>query len=234
MSRPYLTPLIAGLTTFLLLGPAQAETRAADVEAAAARYLEQHYRQQFPNAEIRLHLNPVSTALQLPDCSSPLSVEPPRGSGSRLTTRVSCAGPRNWGLFVTARVEVLRDVVVSRRPLGRGEIIDNRDISIRQQDISDNSRGYYTRPEDVIGRSASRNIANGSLLNAGMLTEPVLIHRGDSLIIEVKTGSLRIRAQGTALEDGEKGEQIRVRNDRSGEEIRARIVARGLVHPAGR
>ncbi len=234
MSRPYLTPLIAGLTTFSLLGPAQAETRASDVEAAAARYLEHHYRQQFPNAEIRLHLNPVSTALQLPDCNSPLNVEPPRGSGSRLTTRVSCAGPRNWGLFVTARVEVLRDVVVSRRPLGRGEIIDNRDISIRQQDISDNSRGFYTRPEDVIGRSASRNIANGSLLNAGMLTEPVLIHRGDSLIIEVKTGSLRIRAQGTALEDGEKGEQIRVRNDRSGEEIRARIVARGLVHPAGR
>ncbi|NVK43080.1 MAG: flagellar basal body P-ring formation protein FlgA [Oceanospirillaceae bacterium] len=234
MSRPYLTPLVACLTTFLLSAPAQAETSAADVETAATRFLEQHYRQQFPKAEIRLHLNPVSTALQLPDCDSPLSVEPPRGTGSRLTTRVACASPRNWGLFVTARVEVLRDVIVSRRPLGRGEILGNRDIVVRQVDISDNSRGYYTRPEDVIGRSASRNIANGSLLNAGMLTEPTLIHRGDSLIIEVRRGTLRIRAQGTALEDGEKGEQIRVRNDSSGEEIRARVVARGLVNPAGR
>jgi flagella basal body P-ring formation protein FlgA len=45
---------------------------------------------------------------------------------------------------------------------------------------------------------------------------------------------LHLRAQGTALEDGQEGEQIRVRNDRSGQEIKAIVVARGLVHPLGR
>jgi len=234
VKRSYLTPVIACLTIVLLSPPLWAETTAATVEAAATRVLDEHYRKAYPGAEIRLQLNPVSTALQLPDCNEPLSVEPPRGSGSRLTTRVSCADPRTWGIFVTARVEVLRDVVLTRRPLGRGEVLGDRDILMRQLDISDETRGYFTRPEDVIGRSARRNLANGSLLNAGMLTEPTLIRRGDSLIIEVSRGSLQIRAQGTALEDGEEGAQIRVRNDRSGQEIRARVVARGLVRPAGR
>ncbi|MFC6669808.1 flagellar basal body P-ring formation chaperone FlgA [Marinobacterium aestuariivivens] len=137
-------------------------------------------------------------------------------------------------MFVTARVEILRNVIITRRPLGRGESLGNRDIEIRQLDISDETRGYFTRPEDVIGRSTSRHLPNGSILNAGMLTEPTLIHRGDSLIIEVRKGALQLRAQGTALEDGEKGEQIRVRNDSSGQEVRARVIARGLVRPVSR
>ncbi|MFC6669807.1 hypothetical protein [Marinobacterium aestuariivivens] len=71
MSSLYLTPVIACLTTFLLITTARAETTAAQVEAAANRFLDQHYQRAFPDANIRLHLNPVSTALSLPDCESP-------------------------------------------------------------------------------------------------------------------------------------------------------------------
>jgi flagella basal body P-ring formation protein FlgA len=211
-----------------------AETSAANVEATASRYLSQFYEQQNPAATIRLHLNPVSTSLSLPDCAAPLSVEAPRGSGSRLTTRVVCSGPRHWALFVTAQVEILRSVIVTRRPVSRGQQLDNEDIESRLLDISNETRGYFTAPEDVIGRSASRHLPNASILNAGMLTNATLIERGDSLIIEVRSGALHLRAQGTALEDGQEGEQIRVRNDRSGQEIKAIVVARGLVRPLGR
>jgi flagella basal body P-ring formation protein FlgA len=124
--------------------------------------------------------------------------------------------------------------MITRRPVGRGEVLGNDDIESRLLDISDETRGYYLAPEDVIGRSASRHLPNASILNAGMLTNSTLIERGDSVIIEVRTGAMLLRAQGTALEDGEDGAQIRVRNDRSGQEIKALVVARGLVRPLTR
>jgi flagella basal body P-ring formation protein FlgA len=201
---------------------------------SARDYLTQLYRQQNPAAQIDVRINPVSTRLRLPDCAAPLTVEAPRGSGSRITTRVACDGPQHWALFVTAKVGILHQVMITRRPVGRGEVLGNDDIESRLLDISDETRGYYLAPEDVIGRSASRHLPNASILNAGMLTNSTLIERGDSVIIEVRTGAMLLRAQGTALEDGEDGAQIRVRNDRSGQEIKALVVARGLVRPLTR
>jgi flagella basal body P-ring formation protein FlgA len=225
---------LALCASLLLSAVTQADTSAAAVENSARDYLTQLYRQQNPAAQIDVHINPVSTRLRLPDCAAPLTVEAPRGSGSRITTRVACDGPQHWALFVTAKVGILHQVMITRRPVGRGEVLGNDDIESRLLDISDETRGYYLAPEDVIGRSASRHLPNASILNAGMLTNSTLIERGDSVIIEVRTGAMLLRAQGTALEDGEDGAQIRVRNDRSGQEIKALVVARGLVRPLTR
>jgi flagellar basal body P-ring formation protein FlgA len=222
-SASLLTPLLA-----------QADTSAAAVEASAREFLSTLYQQQNPDARIDVSINPVSTRLRLPDCGEPLAVEAPRGSGSRITTRVSCNAPQHWALFVTARVGILYPVIVTRRPVSRGETLSHADIESRLLDISDETRGYFVAPEDVIGRSASRHLPNASILNAGMLTQSTLVERGDSVIIEVRSGGLHLRAQGTALEDGLEGAQIRVRNDRSGQEIKALVVARGLVRPLGR
>lgn len=234
MNRPNLTTVISFLTTFLLSPALWASTSAAQVEASANRYLSNYYQQQYPDAQIRVHITPVNTALALPDCADTLKVEAPRGSGSRITTRVSCSHPRNWGLFLTAQVEVFRNVVVTRRPVARGQTLGNDDIMMQRLDISDESRGYFSRPEDVLGLSAGRQLPNGSVLNASVLDQPTLVHRGDAVIIEVAKGTLRLRAQGTALEDGQKGDQIRVKNNRSGQEIKALVAARGLVQPVGR
>lgn len=231
MNRLSFFTLMSVLASLTLSPGLYADTAAADVEASASLHLARLYQQQHPDASIKVHINPVSTALRLPDCAAPLAVESPRGSGSRITTRVSCSGPQHWALFVTARVEILRAIIVTRRPVNRGEPLDSQDIENRLLDISDETRGYFTAPEDVIGRSASRHLPNASILNAGMLTASVLVQRGDSIIIEVRQGALLLRAQGTALEDGQDGEQIRVRNDRSGQEIKAIVIARGLVRP---
>lgn len=225
---------LAFSASLLVATGAQADTSADAVEASARDYLTDLYQQQNPGAQIDVQINPVSTRLRLPDCAAPLVAEAPRGSGSRITTRVSCDAPQHWALFVTAKVAILHQIIVTRRPVSRGETLSQADIESRLLDISDETRGYYQAPEDVIGRSASRHLPNDTILNGGMLTDANLIERGDSLIIEVRNGALHLRAQGTALEDGQAGEQIRVRNDRSGQEIKAIVVARGLVHPISR
>jgi flagella basal body P-ring formation protein FlgA len=62
-----------------------------------------------------------------------------------------------------------------------------------------------------------------------MLAAAIVVLREDSVIIEVTRGSLTIRTSGTALRSGKKGEQIPVRNDKSGRVIKAFVISPGLV-----
>ncbi len=62
-----------------------------------------------------------------------------------------------------------------------------------------------------------------------MMLPADLINKGESIIIEAKKGALVVRTQGLALENGYQGQQIRVLNERSQKEIRARVVRRGVV-----
>ena len=62
-------------------------------------------------------------------------------------------------------------------------------------------------------------------------TEPLLVRRGERIIIEARHGGITVKVQGTALEAGRLGDFIRVENTESREEILARIVDKGIVMP---
>ncbi|NEP50997.1 MAG: flagellar basal body P-ring formation protein FlgA, partial [Moorea sp. SIO3C2] len=47
------------------------------------------------------------------------------------------------------------------------------------------------------------------------LEQPLLIKRGDSVVVTARTGTLTVKMPGTALMDGHRGEQISVRNKQS-------------------
>ena len=61
-------------------------------------------------------------------------------------------------------------------------------------------------------------------MRAGDVQMPILVHKGDLVIIVLNTPSLQLTAQGKALEDGAMGAAIRVANTQSGRVIDA-VVA---------
>ena len=50
-----------------------------------------------------------------------------------------------------------------------------------------------------------------------------MVCKGDNVTIYAKTRTLTIKTTGVALQDGNVGEQIRVRNQKSGKTISARV-----------
>jgi len=138
------------------------------------------------------------------------------------------------GLFqkkvsVTVDIEVLTEVVVTKRPIGRYKMITEDDISLQQRDMSNLSFNIITNYEDVLGKRAKRAIDAKTVLRADLIESPPLVRRGDIVSIIAESNALRITALGEVKEKGRMGERIRVVNLDSKKGIYARVLNSNTV-----
>ena len=77
-----------------------------------------------------------------------------------------------------------------------------------------------------------RPLRPGQVLQKRLLAAPVLVKRGEVVVIEARSGPIQVTASGEALEPGRQGDVVRVRNVNTGKIIRARVVDTGTVQPA--
>lgn len=217
--------------TFLLqTGGAAADTRVqAHIEQQVESAIHQHYLARVPESRVKVTVNPINNSLSLTPCNQPLQIDLPFSSGERVTARVSCSAPRRWTLFVTARVQQFVTLVTAARPISRNSRIGNAALALRELDISRLRSDYYTRLQDVVGQTARVPIANGEVIRPRMLEAALAVHRGDLVTLEVRKGNLLIRSKGIALEDGRLQQQIDVKNQSSGRELRGIVTAPGVV-----
>ena len=88
-------------------------------------------------------------------------------------------------------------------------------------------RNSYLQEKDqhlVIGKQAKRNINLRYPISLDAFKPALLIKRGDMVLITARRGLITIRQQGKALQDGELGKQINIRNSASDRVIRAVVV----------
>ena len=223
---PVIGTLIFLLSSYLL--PAQCA--ANSLQTTLETRLSEHFTAKNPESDINIVVNPINDQVNHKKCydfSIPLPSELP--SGGRLSIRVSCSAPETWSIYVTGRVEIFSMIAAAKRPILKGSTISARDLSFIRQNISTLNQSYFTKPEQLLTLVARRNIPTGTLFTPNILVIPELIKRNDSVIIEATSGTLSVRTQGTALESGRYGEQIRVINNKSQKEIRAYIKSRGVV-----
>lgn len=201
---------------------------AGEIERLVEDALSAEYSARHPDSRLDIRVNPINATLNFERCHTAPEIQIPFSSGQRVTARVLCHQP-NWSLFVTAQVRQMLPVVVSSRPLPRHSRIGHGDVRLLDQDISRLGSDYFTRLEDVVGLQLRRPIGSDQIINNRHVEEAMTVQRGDAVAIEAQRGSLTIRASGVALEDGRTDQQIRVRNDSSGTEVRAVVIAPGLV-----
>lgn len=166
---------------------------------------------------------------QIPVCAAPLetSVGRHNGQGGRLSVRVDCRDQAPWARHVSVQVRVFRQVVVTTRNLARGEQLGASDIALEEVDISQ-SRGLLLQELSAAqGLELRRNVSSGSALSSDMLNAPLMVRRGDTVILTAERAGVSIRQQGTALQDGEAGRQIQVRNTRSNRVVQAVVTGHG-------
>jgi len=112
-----------------------------------------------------------------------------------------------------AQVELVRDVVIARRPINHGQKIDARDLQLSERRFTDQRGMGVTDLEAVVGKEARRFFKPGQMLEARYLAEPPLVQRGDLVTIYVRRGALTIKTSGRAQESGTLGQIIEVRRD---------------------
>jgi flagella basal body P-ring formation protein FlgA len=77
--------------------------------------------------------------------------------------------------------------------------------------------------EQVRGRALKRPVPAGSPVPLAILVEPVVIHRGDTIRVEVRSGPARLHFDAVADAPAHEGDLIELRNPLNGKTFKARV-----------
>ena len=132
-------------------------------------------------------------------------------------------------LKVSGAAREVLQVPVLAKSMRPGEIIDYTDLDWLEVEKTQLGRNSLMDAEDLIGLSPRRPLAAGRIIHSGDLEPPVLVERNSLVTIELVTPQLHLTVQARALEDGSKGETIRVRNIHSKKVVSASVRDSGRV-----
>ncbi len=194
------------------------QVRATAVQAAAA-----HYKDSGTRVEVAAA--PLDQRLRLPACDRDLASQVPDGSreASRVTVEVRCEGVRSWRLYVPVGVSLYRTVVVTAGPLERGKVLAAGDVILAEREIGRLPGSYLASPDAAVGQLLRRSVPAGAVLIAAQLEPPVLVHRGQQVTLEAKSGPITVQMAGIARHDAALGQVVAVQNSSS------RRVLQGIV-----
>lgn len=160
-------------------------------------------------------------------CDVDLTVTP-RREGRWDALDVACAGPIPWSIIVRTSVAVppgfrfgaadteveTTAVVVLRHSIRRDEILTADKLQVIDIDHA-TAPGVFSRIEPLVGRRMAQNLGAGVPLRERHLEMDWAVRENDPVVIEISAGGLVISMAGVALENGQNGDFIRVRNLRS-------------------
>ncbi len=179
------------------------------------------------NGKLELIARELDSRLQLSDCPSPLEASIPgrQALNKSVTVLLSCT-EENWQVYVPVEIHLMTPIVVAKRPLDRGLILNKNDLGIQMVNARFQRGQTYTNVNILIGSKVKRVVGIGKPLQGNDIC---MVCRNDSVIITAQKEGLNIVAKGTALSDGALGEKIKVRNIKSKRILDAKISAVGHV-----
>jgi flagella basal body P-ring formation protein FlgA len=91
------------------------------------------------------------------------------------------------------------------------------------------SPGYLYSIEEAAGKITRRAIAAGALLRPEWLEAAKVVNRGDTVQVEIVSGTAHLKLDCVAVTSGAIGDMILVLNPDSKRQFRARVLSQGKV-----
>ncbi|MET0981041.1 MAG: flagellar basal body P-ring formation chaperone FlgA [Telluria sp.] len=215
--------LLAALPAFA------APSIASQVEDAARTQLETQAAAS-RLADARFELTVVAPRV-VPHCPGPVEVDTlDTRQASRMHFAVRCPQAGASRLVYIVRARISASVVVIATPLAANELITDAHLTVGQRDIT-SIADPVVAPIDAVGQTSRRSLRAGDVLRNSSLTAPVLVKRGDAVVMIARIEGIEVSTAGEALDAGAKGATIRVKNSASGQTLRMRVTAPGTVEP---
>lgn len=111
---------------------------------------------------------------------------------------------------LVAEASLVREVVVARRAINRGETIEGRALKLEARRFTNESEIGLTDPTLAIGRQSSGFVQGGQMLTSASVQDKPMVTRGQAVTIWMRRGGLVIRASGKAQGAGGLGDRIEV------------------------
>jgi flagella basal body P-ring formation protein FlgA len=219
----------AGQADRVALTRASATIRAEQVQLALAEALEGRIR----DGRIEVELDNRALELHLPAGVAPVvSVEAltydqalGRFSGSVLAGR----GRDEIRAPVTGRAVAVVDVPVPSRRLKPGEAIGAGDVTWVEMRAGRGTEDVARTEAQLVGLAPKRGLPANQPVRLSDLRRPMMVEKGQLVVISLEGRGMQLTAKGRALGDGAQGEVVRVVNTMSNRTIEGTVAGPGVV-----
>ena len=131
---------------------------------------------------------------------------------SKTAVKVSCNDITPWDLYIRVKAQTLIPLIVSRRPISKGEVLSNKNIELVYKAKSRVRGSTFTNAQTLRGVRLKRNISSQKSIRH---RDICYVCEGDKVTITANKTGLVIKASGIALSDGNIGSTVRVKNSRT-------------------
>ncbi|HEX4053672.1 MAG TPA: flagellar basal body P-ring formation chaperone FlgA [Tepidisphaeraceae bacterium] len=207
----------------------KAANRPAPVPTAAAPDPTFHTLRELLASDLAQRLNIDPEQLQLtfsPENDKVLSLAEPifkfdvRPSRARALGNVSWdvtvfAGPSSKKMTIPAVARAWENQLIVARPLAAHQILAATDFALHRALVDSIPDHQPLRMDQCVGEQAAEDLRPGVVMTA-MLVDPVpLVRSGQLVTVTLTHGTVQLRSVARAMEQGTRGQTIRVRNENS-------------------
>jgi len=227
--RALLLPALVALSlAYPLPGRGQVPTDSqplADITAAAEAHAHTLLQDQnLPGAVVKA--GNLDARLRLKLCDIPLETFSNDNNlrAGRTTIGVRCAGNSPWQLYVPVTITADTNIVVIDGPLPRGTVLSAAHLRLEPRPLSALPPQYLTSTDHALGRELTRAVNGATVASPNMLQARDLVAKGQDVTILATGVNIQVRMAGVALQKGQQGERIDVKNSSSGKTVQAVIL----------
>ncbi|MFX4221465.1 MAG: flagellar basal body P-ring formation chaperone FlgA [Thalassobaculum sp.] len=152
------------------------------------------------------------------------------------TKRFEATVSANGGgvMQMSGKVVPVVEVPMLRRHAMPGQVITEEMITWERVPARRAGVTTVTLREDIVGQTARRPLTAGVPVRLTDLKPNLMVTKGETITLMVRTGLMTLTARGTALESATKNGVIRVRNTHSQKVVEARVIGpdMAIVEPA--
>lgn len=181
-------------------------------------------------AEAQFTVN-VATPRAAPPCAKPVLIEAvDTRTPARMRFAVLCPDAGGWKYEYVLRASVSALVAVAAAPLAAGQTLTAQDVTLERRDVS-TLADTISAAEAATGQATRRSLRAGEVLRQAQLSAPLLVKRGEAVMMLARFEAIEISTAGEALDAGAMHALVRVRNLANGRVVRMRVIAPGTVEP---
>ena len=175
-------------------------------------------------------------------CSETLSFSP-RFQNDWSTVKVECRS-ENWSTVLRSNHASSFDeltsegidgapkvkTVIVKKNIIKGEVITEDHLSY-SFNASEELPGSFTNISEAIGRKAKFNLARGAVLKSRQLAMVYPVEKGKAVLVIADNSRVSITVNAIALERGQIGDMVKVKNATSGRVLNAIVIGEKKVAP---
>ena len=165
----------------------------------------------------------IDSRIVIKPCDIPLSANIPENFSSRnVNVEISCKSSIPWRIYLPVKIETTMPVLVTKNRVSKGTKLSHDNITIEWRDLYKIRSEIIDDENLVIGARSKRTLSKGAVITKRAIC---VVCKGENVTITAQSDNFMIKTAGVALKNATFGEQVKVRNSRSGRTIIAQVKA---------